>query len=43
MLYTGAPNECSYHFAWGNEIVKLSPDWTCPRESEHKSFGPAAG
>jgi hypothetical protein len=41
MTYSGAPDECTYHFVWGADIVKLV-DGECPKQAEHKTFGPAA-
>ena len=40
-LYSGAPDECNYCFVWGEDIVKLV-DGVCPKEKDHKSFGPAS-
>ena len=41
MTYSGAPDECSYHYVWGDDIVKLV-DGECPKQAEHKTFGPVA-
>lgn len=38
--YIGAPDECNYHWAWGDDIVKLNDDGSCPKENEHIEFGP---
>lgn len=43
MQYGGAPDECGYHFVWGDKIVRLDEKGECPLQSEHTQFGPAAG
>lgn len=39
---TSAPDECSYHYTWGDEIVKLDDKGNCPKQDEHSKWGPGS-